>query len=170
MTQLRDLRRLPFQRTKMLLLAAAAAGAPAPAAAQARQQSTVIMSEDEGSRRFQEEWGYADAIVAGDIIYLSGVAVGQREGETLEAAYERAYARIGAILRRAGASWDDVVDMTSYHTDVTTQMPAAVAVHRRHVRPPFPAWTVIDVDRLIPDRGITEIKIVARRPAGAARN
>jgi len=142
--------------------------APAPQADGARQRATVIMSEDEGDRRFQEEWGYADAIVAGDTIYLSGIVAGQREGETLEAAYERTYARIGAVLRRAGASWDDVVDITTYHTDVVAQMPAIVAVHRRHVSAPFPAWTAIDVDRLIPERGITEIKIVARRPAAAA--
>ena len=150
-----------------LCLLAAAALSPVPAWAQSRQQSTVLMSEDEEERRGQEAWGYSDAIAAGDTIYLSGIVVGQRPGETLEAAYERTYARIGAILRRAGASWDDVVDITSYHTDVVAQMPAIVAVHRRHVSPPFPAWTAIDVDRLIPDRGITEIKIVARRPAAA---
>jgi enamine deaminase RidA (YjgF/YER057c/UK114 family) len=143
---------------------------PAMAHGQAREQSTVIMSEDEGYRRFQEDWGYSDAIIAGDTIYLSGIVVGQREGESLETAYERAYAEIGDILRRAGASWDDVVDITSYHTDVVAQMPAIVAVHRRHVRPPFPAWTAIDVDRLIPENGITEIKIIARRPAAARSN
>ena len=153
----------------LLSLAGIAAAMPTMAAAQTRQQATVIMSADADERRFQEEWGYSDAIVAGDTIYLSGVVVGLREGETdLEAAYERTYARIGNILRRAGASWDDVVDITSYHTDVVTQMPAIVAVHRRHVTAPFPAWTAIDVDRLIPERGITEIKIVARRPAAAS--
>ena len=146
----------------------AAALNPAAAGAQARQQSTVLMSEDDGERRFQEEWGYSDAIVAGDTIYLSGIVVALREGDTdLEAAYDRVYRRIGAILRRAGASWDDVVDITSFHTDVTAQMPAMVAVHRRYVSAPFPAWTAIDVDRLIPERGITEIKIVARRASGA---
>ena len=140
------------------------------AGAQARQQGTVLMSQDEGERRFQEQWGYADAVIAGDTIYLSGVVVGQREGEALEAAYERTYRRIGETLRRAGASWDDVVDITSFHTDITAQMEAIVAVHRRYVRAPFPAWTAIDVDRLIPERGITEIKIVARRPAAPAGN
>jgi enamine deaminase RidA (YjgF/YER057c/UK114 family) len=152
----------------VLLLAALVAALPSAAGAQARRQGKVIMSDDEGSRRFQEEWGYSDAVVAGDTIYLSGIVVGQRPNETMEAAYDRAYRQIGAILRRAGASWDDVVDITSYHTDVTAQMPAIVAVHRRYVTAPFPAWTAIDVDRLIPERGITEIKIVARRPAAAA--
>jgi enamine deaminase RidA (YjgF/YER057c/UK114 family) len=135
-----------------------------PALAGERQRSTVLMSENPQGRKFQEEWGYSDAIVAGDTIYLSGIVVGQREGEPLEAAYERTYGQIAAILKRAGASWDDVVDITSFHTDVTAQMPAIVAVHKRFVKAPYPAWTAIDVDRLIPDRGITEIKIVARRP------
>jgi len=125
------------------------------------------MSEEAGERRFQEETGYSDAVVAGDTIYLSGVVVGLREGEELAAAYDRTYARIGAILERAGAGWGDVVDITSYHTDISAQFQAMVSVHRRYVRAPFPAWTAIDVDRLIPERGITEIKIVARRPERA---
>ena len=137
-----------------------------PAFAQARQQATVLMSENEGARRFQEQWGYSDAVVAGDTIYLSGIVVGLAEGETdLAAAYERAYRQIGEILRRAGASLDDVVDITSYHTDIGAQMDAMVAVHRRYVAAPVPAWTAIDVERLIPERGITEIKIVAHRAA-----
>jgi enamine deaminase RidA (YjgF/YER057c/UK114 family) len=154
------MRQLPF-----LFLLLVALAAPATACAQTRSQAQVLMSEDPEERRFQEEWGYADAIIVGDVVYLSGVVVGQRDGESLEAAYDRAYRHIGAILTRAGVGWDDVVDITTFHTDVTTQMPAIVAVQRRYIQAPFPAWTAIDVDRLIPDRGITEIKIVARRPA-----
>ncbi len=136
-----------------------------PAAAGAQQ---VLMSEDEGERRFQQELGYADAIVSGDLIFMSGVVAGQRPGESLEAAYERAYAKIGTILARAGAGWVDVVDVTSFHTDVNAQVRAMGAVQRRHMGGHIPAWTAIDVDRLIPDSGITEIKIVARRPAAAS--
>ena len=155
----------------VLLGAAVAAALPESAAlAGERQRATVLMSENEGARKFQEQWGYNDAIVAGDTIYLSGIVVGMREGETMEAAYERTYQQIGAILKRAGASWDDVVDILSFHTDVTAQMPALVPVHKRHVKPPYPAWTAIDVDRLIPERGITEIKVVALRPAKSKKS
>ena len=159
------MRQLPY-----VLLVLLALSAPTAACAQARSQAQVLMSEDADERRFQEEWGYSDAIIVGDTVYLSGVVVGQREGESLESAYDRTYRRIGAILTRAGASWDDVIDITTYHTDVTTQMPAIVAVQRRYIQAPFPAWTAIDVDRLIPDRGITEIKIVAHRPAARTQN
>ena len=135
----------------------------APAHAGSRAEATVLMSPDPASAKSQAEWGYADAVVSGDMIYLSGVVAGVRPGETdLTTAYERAFARIGAILQSAGASWDDVIDITSFHTDLTTQMPAIVAVKTRYVKPPFPAWTAIQVSRLIPSNGITEIKIVAR--------
>lgn len=137
-----------------------------PAVAGARQQATVVMPENPAARQMLEAWGFSDAIVAGDTVYLSGVVVGLGPKETdLEAAYGRAFEQIGAILERAGASWADVVDITSFHTDLTTQMPAIVAVKNRYVRAPFPAWTAIGITRLIPDRGITEIKIVAKLPA-----
>ena len=138
---------------------------PATAQAGARQQAKVLLSEDPQERKFQEDWGYADAVITGDTIYLSGVVAGPRPGETdLTLGYERAFKRIGAILERAGASWDDVVDILSFHTDLTTQMPAIVAVKNRYIHAPPPAWTAIGVSRLIPNTGITEIKMVAKLP------
>lgn len=146
-----------------LLLAATLA---APAVAGTRQQATVVMPENPAARQMLEAWGFSDAIVAGDTVYLSGIVVGLGPKEVdLEAAYGRAFEQIGGILKRAGASWDDVVDITSFHTDLTSQMPAIVAVKNRYVKPPFPAWTAVGVTRLIPDRGLTEIKIVAKLPA-----
>lgn len=131
----------------------------------ARLEGKVLMSPDPSTAQIEEQWGFADAVVTGDKIYLSGVVVGVHEGETdLTVAYGRAFDRIGSILKSAGASWDDVVDISSFHTDLVTQMPAIVAVKNRYVKAPFPAWTAIQVSRLIPPNGITEIKIVATVP------
>ena len=143
----------------LLLLASAAAHAGA------RQDAKVLLSDNPDARKIEQEWGFADAVVTGDTIYLSGVVAGLRPGETdLKVAYDRAFQRIGKILLRAGASWDDVVDITSFHTDVKAQMPAIVAVKNKYVTGLPPAWTAIQVVRLIPDAGITEIKIVAKLP------
>jgi len=38
-------------------------------------------------------------------------------------------------------------------------------VKNKYVVGPPPAWTAIEVSRLIPNTGITEIKIVAKLPA-----
>ena len=92
------------------------------------------------------------------------MVAGVRDGETdLRVAYTRAFERMGEVLKNAEVSWDDVVDITSFHTDLTTQMPAIVAVKKNYIKPPFPAWTAIQVSRLIPPNGITEIKIIAKR-------
>jgi enamine deaminase RidA (YjgF/YER057c/UK114 family) len=144
-----------------------------PIEAGERQRATVLMSENANVLEFQKEWGFSDAVITGDTIYVSGVVVGLREGETdTEAAFDRTYKQVGAILARAGAGWDDVVDITSFHTDIVTQAQIMSAVQKRYIKAPFPAWTAIDVDRLIPERGITEIKFVAKRPASGtpARN
>lgn len=138
---------------------------PSAAHAGARQEAKVILSDNPELNKIQQQWGFADAVVTGDTIYMSGVVAGLRPGETdLKLPYERAFQEMGRILERADASWDDVVDITSFHTDLTTQMPAIVAVKAKYVRSPPPAWTAIEVSRLIPNAGITEIKIVAKLP------
>lgn len=80
------------------------------------------------------------------------------------AAYERAFARIEEILNAAGAEWSDVVDMTTCHTDMPSQIAAFSMVKARYQSEPYPAWTAIDIDRLYPDRGVTEIKVTAYKP------
>ena len=148
-----------FYLTAAMLMAAATANTAAGGAREA-----AVMASDPALAKIEAEWGFSDAVVSGDTIYLSGVVAGVREGETdLRIAYTRAFDRIGATLKKAGASWDDVVDITSFHTDLTTQMPAMVAVKNGYIKAPFPAWTAIQVSRLIPPNGITEIKIIAKK-------
>ena len=162
-----------LRRIALLVSAVAAVvpfGGPAGAWLGARQDATVLMSTNDEARAFQEEYGFSDAIIVGDMIYLSGIVVGQASGEPLEASYDRTYRQIGAILKRAGASWDDVVDMTSYHTDLGAQLPEMKAAQKKHVKAPFPAWTAIQVVRLVPDGGLTEIKITAKKTRSGARS
>jgi enamine deaminase RidA (YjgF/YER057c/UK114 family) len=147
---------------RMTLAGLALVAAPAAAL----PPESVLMSENPQERAFQERYGYADAVIAGDMVFLSGVVAGLAPGETaMEPAYERAFARIGNILKRAGVGWADVVDITSYHTDVKVQLDAMASVKGKYVKAPFPAWTAISVSRLLPDTGITEIKVIARKPA-----
>jgi enamine deaminase RidA (YjgF/YER057c/UK114 family) len=155
-----------------LLLAAIALTSGGAAAAQTRTPQTVLMSPNERARAGQEQLGYADAVLAGDMIYLSGIVVGKAPNETsLEPGFDRAFRQIGKILERAGAGYGDIVDMTSYHTDVVGQIDAMSAAQKRLLGSPPPAWTAVQVVRLLPEGGIAEIKIVARRsrPAAAAQ-
>jgi enamine deaminase RidA (YjgF/YER057c/UK114 family) len=99
------------------------------------------MPDNPAAKKLQEDWGFADAVVHGDTVWLSGVVAGLRPGETDQvAAYDRAFARIGAALAKAGVGWDDVVEMTTYHTEIA-DLPQFIAAKRKHVRAPYPAWT-----------------------------
>ena len=134
-----------------------------PGAASARDPANVLMPENAEARAFQEAVGYATAVIAGDTIYLSGVVAGPAPGESdLAPGYERAFAHIAATLARAGASWDDVVDITTFHTDLAAHIDGFAAVKNRHVKAPFPAWTAIGVTRLYEPTAVVEIKVVAR--------
>lgn len=153
-----------------IFAAAAQAAAQAPATETGppfgRLPENVVMPERPENLRVFTEWGFAEAVVDGDRVWLSGVVAGLRPGQTMadaEAAYDRAFRMLGNVLERSGSSFDGVVEMTTYHTDLPSQMDGFMKVKHRYIREPFPAWTAIDIDRLVPEGGLVEIKLVARR-------
>lgn len=146
----------------MLRRVALAAALIAAAPVAARDFGKVVMPLDPKALAQQERYGYAQAIRSGDMIYLSGVVAGPVPGETsLEPAFDRAFQAIEAILGRANATWDDVVDITTFHTDLAGQAEAFAAVKNRYVKAPFPAWTAIGISKLFEPSAVVEIKVVA---------
>lgn len=115
------------------------------------------------------EHGYSPAIRSDGLLFVSG-QVGSREDGTPEdthlAQVERAFANLGAILSAAGCSFDDIIDVTTFHTDPATQFGDLMAVKDRHFpAAPHPAWTALGVTWLA---GFDfEIKVVARIPDAA---
>ena len=131
-----------------------------------RQPANVVMPARPEHARVFTEWGFAEAVIDGDRVWLSGVVAGLRPGETMtdaEVAYDRAFRMLGDVLNRSGSNFDGVVDITTFHTDLPAQFEGFRKVKDRYIRAPFPAWTAIDIDRLVPDGGMVEIKLVARR-------
>ena len=143
-------------------IAALAAAAPGLHA----EPKQAIMPENPEARAFQEAVGFSDAVIHGDTIYLSGVVAAPQEGETsLVPAYERAFARLDATLKRLGASWDDVLVFDTFHAGtMSTQLDDLVTVKNRYIKAPFPAWTAVGVTELYEPTAVTEIKLTARRP------
>jgi enamine deaminase RidA (YjgF/YER057c/UK114 family) len=138
---------------------------PVLAHAGERQDAKVLMATEADDLKLQERVGFSDAVITGDTIYFSGLVAVPNPGETdFRPAYERAFARLGRILARAGASWDDVVEITSFHTDMKTQMGPMIAVKNKYIREPHPAWTAIGVAHLGDPRALTEIRMIAKLP------
>ncbi len=119
-----------------------------------------------GRHDLYEKHKYSAAIRSGDLLFVSG-QVGSREDGTPEPVFEDqvrlAFANLQAVLAAAGATLDDVVDITSFHTDPETQFPTVLAVRDEVIgEPPYPNWTAIGVNWLA---GFDfEIKVIARIP------
>ncbi|WP_373488047.1 Rid family hydrolase [Blastomonas sp.] len=149
------------QRARLIAGALVLTACVVPASAGTRTLAEVLYSENPEYRAFQESAGFSDAVILPDgTVYLSGVVVGPGDDE---AAFDRAYQNISSILIRAGVSWEDVVDITSYHTDIDAQLATMSKVHKSYVVPPYTSWTAVQVSRLYDPKGIAEIKIVAKR-------
>jgi enamine deaminase RidA (YjgF/YER057c/UK114 family) len=150
-------------------LAAAAAttqAAPATSEKGARQQARIVMPDDARQLQLQEQIGWSEAVVAGDTVYVSGVIAALRESETdQEAAFVRAFDRLGTILKRAGVTWDDVVEVRTYHTNPGAQIRTFSEVKKRYIKPPHPAWTAVGTSGLLQPRGLVEIALVAKVPS-----
>ena len=117
-----------------------------------------------------EELQYAPAVRAGDMVFLSGVIAALKDGEaaTDEAyfrATDEAFAEIDMILREAGGSVADIVDMTGYHVDFRGHLgPVMQAKAKWMPGPDFPAFTLIGITELYNPLGFVEIKVRAYIP------
>ncbi len=113
-----------------------------------------------------EEHGYSAAIRSGDLLFVSG-QVGSLSDGTPEPDFERqvqlAFDNLKAILDVAGCTFDDVVDVTTFHTDPDNQFPVVMAVRRKNfTQTPHTNWTAVGVNWLA---GFAfEIKVIARIP------
>ena len=77
-----------------------------------------------------------------------------------------AFRNLAAVLEAAGCTFDDVVDVTTFHTDPETQIEAVMAARSEAIGdPPYPNWTAVGVTWLA---GFDfEIKAIARIPRPA---
>jgi enamine deaminase RidA (YjgF/YER057c/UK114 family) len=113
-----------------------------------------------------EKHGYSAAIRSGDLLFVSG-QVGSREDGSPEPDFarqvEHAFQNLKAVLEAAGCTLDDIVDVTSFHTDPESQFERFMEAKSRHFdRKPYPNWTAIGVNWLA---GFDfEIKVIARIP------
>ncbi len=116
-----------------------------------------------------ERHRYSAAIRSGDLLFVSG-QVGSREDGSPEPDFERqvqlAFDNLASVLEAAGCTLNDVIDVTTFHTDPEAQIEAVMAVRERAIgAPPYPNWTAVGVTWLA---GFNfEIKVVARVPQPA---
>lgn len=110
------------------------------------------------------------AVRSDDLLFVSG-QIGSRKDGSPEPDFEKqvrlAFANLEATLLAAGCGFDDVVDVTTFHTDPEKQLETIMTVKGEVFKSaPYPSWTALGVNWLA---GFDfEIKVVARIPANSA--
>lgn len=116
-----------------------------------------------------DKYHYSAAIRSGDFLFVSG-QVGSREDGTPEPDFEkqvyRAFDNLAAVLKAGGCTFDDIVDVTTFHTNPQEQWETLKAIRLKIIgEKPYPNWTAVGVTWLA---GYDfEIKVIARIPESA---
>jgi enamine deaminase RidA (YjgF/YER057c/UK114 family) len=114
-----------------------------------------------------EAHGYSAAIRSENLLFVSG-QVGSRGDGSPEPDFgdqvRLAFENLQATLLAAGCGFEDIVDVTTFHTDPENQFETIMVVKRKiFEHPPYPNWTAIGVNWLA---GFDfEIKVIARIPS-----
>ena len=112
---------------------------------------------------------YADAVRAGDLLFVSGCVPVDGEGrlvggDDVVAQARRVFENVGEVLAAAGAGPADVVKVTLFLTDVDDR-PAINAVRQEFFGETRPASTLVEVSRLAIPGAKLEVEAIAVLPS-----
>jgi enamine deaminase RidA (YjgF/YER057c/UK114 family) len=118
----------------------------------------------ESWRAFFDATHIPAAVWAGGVLRLTG-HTGDREDGTFSADPEeqtrQTFRNIAVTLEQAGASWSDVVEVTSYRVGLRGQAEVTLTVAAEFLASPYPAWTDVGVSELFEPEAVVEISCVA---------
>ena len=118
-----------------------------------------------GMEFIRDEIGYAPAVLANGTLYIAG-QIGRDDQRQLvtdkEAQFVQVFENMKRVLAKAGGDFDNLVEMTSYHTDMR-DLPLFMQVRDRYMKGVLVAWTAIGAAQLCGAPGyFLEVKAVAR--------
>ena len=107
---------------------------------------------------------YAPARRVGNLLFISG-QIGRDEQmqlvEDKEAQFVQTFENLGKVLQEAGGRFEDIVDVTSFHTDMR-DLPLYMKIRDRYFTKNYPAWTAIGAASLCGAPGyFLEVKAIA---------
>lgn len=113
-----------------------------------------------------EKHHYSAAIRSGELLFVSGQVGSRIDGSPepdFAAQVERAFENLKETLAAAGCTFEDALDVTTFHTDPERQFETILPIKDRYFgTKPYPAWTALGVTWL---SGFDfEIKVIARIP------
>ena len=109
---------------------------------------------------------YTDAVIADGWIYVSGLLALDRDGtlvgDNIEVQSERVMENLQAVLKKAGAGFEDVVKINVYLANIADRAAVNVA-RRKYFGESRPASTLVEVSAFVIPGALVEVDAVAFR-------
>jgi enamine deaminase RidA (YjgF/YER057c/UK114 family) len=110
-----------------------------------------------------ERYRYSPAVRAGDMLFIAGQVGRDADMNVVlgkEAQMVQAFENVRTVLNEAGAGFDDVVEMVTYHTDMR-DLALVIEIKDRYFTNRYPTWTGVGVTALSTPGLEFEIKCTA---------
>lgn len=114
---------------------------------------------------FYDQFHFSPAVIDGDHVRCSGQLGHLADGsmvEEPEAQFVQVFENVKMVLEEAGARLDQIIEMTTFHVDLSTHLPAFMTVKDKYIKDPYPAWTAIGISELALPGALVEIRVTAR--------
>ncbi len=131
-------------------------------------QRELIAPDD--MKHLVERFNYSPAVKVGNLIFAAGQVGRDSDMNVIDSSLEdhivAAWENVGKVLAAAGASFEDIVEMTTFHVDLQEQLPLFLEIKDRYIPRTAvpPAWTAIGITELTFPKQLVEIKVVAVVP------
>ncbi|MEO0361743.1 MAG: Rid family hydrolase [Pseudomonadota bacterium] len=125
----------------------------------------------ENMREMEASWRMSPAVEVGGLLFLTGFNGADLDGRApgdAEAQIETAFRQVEATLAEAGAGFEHLIEVTSYHVGLRDHLAAFKSAWAKRMRRPYPAWTAIEVAGFATEGVVIELRCVARAPGSGA--
>jgi enamine deaminase RidA (YjgF/YER057c/UK114 family) len=126
-------------------------------------KSDIVIPQ--GQESLYERFHFAPAVKDRDRLYCSGVIGTGPDGKASpdpETQFTQAFETLSSVLKAAGVSFSEVVEMTTFHVGLQKSLATFMRVKDKYLSAPYPAWTAIGITELAIPGGLVEIKVIAR--------
>ena len=117
-----------------------------------------------GTEASYQNFHFSTAVRAGDMIWVSGqvgMDASRHIGKDMAEQARLAFENLKRAVEAAGASLADVVELTTFHTDLRGEMRDFMQVKDAYFPADYPAWTAVGVTQLAGPAFKVEIRAVA---------
>lgn len=129
----------------------------------AGRQNSKKLINPQGTEGVYAAMQFSQAVRVGNTIWVSG-QVGMNEqfqmADGIQAQARQAFQNLGRVLEAAGASFEDIVELVTYHITMK-DMPGFAKVKTEFIPRDYPAWTAVGVTELVLPGLLVEIRATA---------